>query len=384
MRTMYKKWRHVDTWEDLGLMGDSLSFTDEEIVNKQGLGYTKHLAGQRHGGYCNPMDVAVVFSLLDAGEGAAVTAKSLINPYTSIAYFFQTERIASRSGDWWYHKSLRSLYRNERCSYYWRDSNQFYNHTDEFIKFDKDNARWLMSQIVEKDLLKEINKCLTSLKSRGRIEQVTHGRNRTFEWKGWDWLYKTRSRIITTGAKKRKLGDIVNGWEYTQGRVDMSYGMEIHNHEWVPTKECNLYFIEQSHYSSNVAGYPHYKPMIRKDHYDSRYRKLPYYFLTEDAARAAMMRMQVEETLPEGAFPVARYMDDDFNTLNLISIFRVRTKPIELIVEGAKEIEQYPTPTEVVNQLLACTPEKFVKLNEMFTNKLQVISLTEKLLETEE
>ena len=64
MRTMYKKWRHVDTWEDLGLMGDSLSFTDEEIVNKQGLGYTKHLAGNRHGGYCNPMDVAVIFSLL--------------------------------------------------------------------------------------------------------------------------------------------------------------------------------------------------------------------------------------------------------------------------------------------------------------------------------
>ena len=263
MRTMYKKWRHVDTWEELGLMGDSLSFTDEEIVNKQGLGYTKHLAGKRHGGYCNPMDVAVIFSLLDAGEGAAVTAKSLINPYTSIAYFFQTERIASRGGNWWYHKSLRRLYANERCSYYWRDSNQFYSNTDEFIKFDKDNTRWLMSQIVEKDLLKEINKCLTSLNQRCRIEKVTHGRNRTFEWKGWDWLYKPRSRIITTGAKKRKLGDIVNGWEYTQGRVDMSYGMEIHNHEWVPAKECKLYFIEQEYYSSSVVGYPHYKPMIQ-------------------------------------------------------------------------------------------------------------------------
>ena len=77
-------------------------------------------------------------------------------------------------------------------------------------------------------------------------------------------------------------------------------------------------------------------------------------------------------------------MDDNFNTLNLISDFSVRTKSIELIVEGAKEIEQYPTPTEVVNQLLACTPEKFVSLNEMFTNKLQVISLTEKMPETVE
>ena len=39
----FNRYRPADTWEQLGLIGDTLLFTDDEIVTQQAIGYTKHL-----------------------------------------------------------------------------------------------------------------------------------------------------------------------------------------------------------------------------------------------------------------------------------------------------------------------------------------------------
>ena len=81
----YSKHREAQTWHELGLMGDTLSYTDEEILTSQALGYVKHTVGK-----ANPMDIAVLYSIVDKGEGVEVTAKDLVNDYTRLASLFES------------------------------------------------------------------------------------------------------------------------------------------------------------------------------------------------------------------------------------------------------------------------------------------------------
>lgn len=98
----YERYRPANTWEQLGLIGDTLSFTDDEIVTQQAIGYTKHLCT-----YHCPMDIAVVYSMLNRGEGATPTAKELLNDYTRLAYYFESGKVAD---GWWLPPSETELY----------------------------------------------------------------------------------------------------------------------------------------------------------------------------------------------------------------------------------------------------------------------------------
>ena len=98
----YTRYRTADTWQELGLVGDTLMFTDDEIVTQQAIGYTKYLCKQN----C-PMDIAVVYSMLNQGEGATPTAKELLNDHTRLAYYFESGKVA----DGWYRPPLeKELY----------------------------------------------------------------------------------------------------------------------------------------------------------------------------------------------------------------------------------------------------------------------------------
>lgn len=94
-RINYKAYRSADTWQELGLIGDTLQFTDDEIVTQQAIGYTKDLCS-----FNCPMDIAVVYSMLNRGQGATPTAKELLNDYTRLAYLFESRQVA----DGWYYE----------------------------------------------------------------------------------------------------------------------------------------------------------------------------------------------------------------------------------------------------------------------------------------
>lgn len=89
----FTRYRSADEWQGLGLIGDTLLFTDDEIVTQQAIGYTKHLCKVN----C-PMDIAVVYSMLNQGEGATPTAKDLLNEHTRLAYYYESGKVA----DGWY------------------------------------------------------------------------------------------------------------------------------------------------------------------------------------------------------------------------------------------------------------------------------------------
>ena len=88
-QTRYTRYRPAQTWEDLGLIGDTLRFTDDKIVTQQALGYTKELCDVT----C-PMDIAVVYSMLHEGEGADITSKQLVNEHTRLASLYESGAVA--------------------------------------------------------------------------------------------------------------------------------------------------------------------------------------------------------------------------------------------------------------------------------------------------
>ena len=88
-QTRYTRYRPAQTWEDLGLIGDTLRFTDDKIVTQQAIGYTKELCDVT----C-PMDIAVVYSMLHEGEGADITSKQLVNEHTRLASLYESGAVA--------------------------------------------------------------------------------------------------------------------------------------------------------------------------------------------------------------------------------------------------------------------------------------------------
>lgn len=97
----YRAYRKADTWEEQGLIGDTLLFTDDEIVTQQAIGYTKQLCD-----YNCPMDIAVVYSMLNRGQGATPTARELLNDHTRTAYYFEAGLVA----DGWVYEPTEELY----------------------------------------------------------------------------------------------------------------------------------------------------------------------------------------------------------------------------------------------------------------------------------
>ena len=101
-RITYKAYKSADTWQELGLIGDTLMFTDDEIVTQQAIGYTKH-----NNKFNCPMDIAVMYSMLNRGQGATPTAKELLNDYTRTAYFYEAGIVAD---SFWYDEPKEEMY----------------------------------------------------------------------------------------------------------------------------------------------------------------------------------------------------------------------------------------------------------------------------------
>lgn len=271
----YSGYRSPKTWSNLGLVGKSLSFTTDEVVTKLGIGYIEH-----QGVEC-AMDTAVRFTLLNAGENGEINAKQMLNQHTRLAALFEAGIVAdgwykdaegNKMRDWVYIKSLAHLHNNIISSRYYYNDTHFSGHllgkqvrmrrgwkgklylepmdsfgggSDVYNEGEKgfvtyrflDNIRELTNALDDKTVLGFINKSLNRMVKSGKAKQVSQGRGRTFRWNAWGWLENYRQKHLVTMAKQRKLGDVVNGWEFTKGEVTNMYGVEICDHEWMPVQD---------------------------------------------------------------------------------------------------------------------------------------------------
>ena len=505
----YNRYRPANTWEQLGLIGDTLSFTDDEIVTQQGIGYTKHLCV-----YHCPMDIAVVYSMLNQGEGATPTAKELLNDYTRLAYYFESGKVAdgwwlpptdtqpySCSSDidfpkvdysestytnldnappidvskleglitamlekkdavtlgylldaynWeqsstqsWYKygnqgydeflmadrtdnadfKALMSNGENDNvnadkvleliqqyipftmklnsdwctrgddgehyCERHHPNTSRYERHwvfkeglpelnvnwpvsnyeagkvhlqkyeCDNAIKFE-DHKRRLIDEVNDKEVLKLINKSLTRMEKRSTVEQVSHGRGRMFQWTAWGWLQNIRTRILASNAKQRKLGDVVNGWEYTKGITTMSYGMEINDHDWKPVEQVSWWSVRVSVPCANDYN-------INRVHHQTT--SLPYMFFSEEAAQAYADSLNQIDFVTFDGTSRHRTVTKDFDVTVPSMSFAVNKHTVEMSVDGVTMIETYMTPQEMFMQMQTGNDEQYNAVAQQLRRK---------------
>ena len=83
--TGFSTWK---LWQEAGVFGDRLDFTDDEIMTHQ----TIHRTGQMIG-KCRAMDAAVAFSLASLGPNGDAEPQELLNDYTRGAYLIETRKV---------------------------------------------------------------------------------------------------------------------------------------------------------------------------------------------------------------------------------------------------------------------------------------------------
>lgn len=481
MRNMqYSKHRKAETWHELGLMGDTLSYTDEEILTSQALGYVKHTVGT-----ANPMDIAVLYSIVNKGEGVEVTAKDLINNYTRLASLFESgiivrgrvdkkkvkcdgihiERESTAYGsqrrlnyssylaqeldtvnaDYYEYIDVLSGFEvegyasnlseeqqarldkfKEFCyatmsslckeSYFqiYKGTNTVKSRygqitwtglctkkTDEFCSThggDKEINAWVLSPDMKvlsgrnypiswtsdhlniryvkeglteynkmlartytkhadyKTVLKQINKAVNRMFKRDVLLQTTEGRGRKFKWYDHTWrrVQEKRTQIMASDSKKRKLGDVVNGWIYSKGSVTESFGMEIVNYTWKPKDELFTYDImvtcgKADRYSSTQAC------------------KLGMRFLNEQDAIEYIQQLNAISMPKNPQVCTNRKVKND--TLEFVAPrynYKAVSVTDRMTVKATVEVEIVPTP----QQCLAYIQSKGNKWIEMYEDKM--------------
>jgi len=404
-RKYFTGYRDPTVWANLGLIGDSLTFTTDETVTKLGIGFIKDQQAE-----C-AMDTAIRFTLLNAGENGEITAKQMLNHHTRLASLFEAGLVADgwyvddegqRQRGWVFHKDGVRLHWNKITSSYARNQTHFpasFIGSKELWRYDtgwsgrsfalknhgytssdysklwegeegfqpvhlKGHERAMANSVDDKEVLKHINKSLNRMVKSGKAVQVTAGRGRTFRWNRWGWLDKYRQMHLVSVAKQRKLGDVVNGWVYTKGIVTEQYGVEICHHEWEPVEPVNQYIVK------------HKSPCVRRNRvwngngYETREEvqwnavSLPYFFTDEAEA------LEVVEELNSSVFP-RKGMGVRVNGQVVAPKHYVNMHNIMMRVKGDADIEEYMEPLEMFKRIQLGNFQIAGELNALLINHIE-------------
>lgn len=503
IKMRFEKHRKAETWYELGLMGDSLSYTDEEILTVQALGYTKHTAG-----VCNPMDVAVLYSIVNEGESVELTAKDMLNDYTRLAYLFEEGRIIDgylnvegsvecdgfhnqhnlknywqssklsynlsiinslvelkridliekhaqvlcgwnrdKSGeahafnhyeaikalandtadlDWTFHVYIKSRYItngtisnvslgdgrwinkhgicndtsvDKPCAIHnihgstkrvWvhteyfnilhhgnfpTSQSSFKPHSshviDDTVEYIKDSNRAYTNIVEDKYILRSINKSLNRMLKRCVILQTTEGRGRKFKWfdSKWQQVQNQRMKIMASNSKKRKLGDVVNGWEYYKMDTTKSFGMEIVTYGWKPQ-------VQLEYFNVKMTGNKIYGNDIGKQYYDTCMGKI---FYDESTAESFVNSLSEMLSSLHGGINKFNTLDEDFDTHPILPSLIVKRRTPTYRISAEADVESYTTPQQVMKQHHLLGSKWNYKNGEMFCSSPSAITLTKKI-----
>lgn len=382
-RTYFTGYRDPTVWKELGLIGDRLSFTDDEVITKLGIGYITHVDAE-----C-AMDTVVRYELLNAGVDGEITAKQMLNHRTRLAALFEAGIVADGwyfneeeklSRDWVFDEEYKQLHQNHVSSGYNYNDAQFpadivrgSNYYDYYLtqkhgwttylgwrrekvyeisqgnkivtKQFSGNERELYNVLDDKVVLRYINKALNRMVKSEKAIQLTQGRGRTFRWDSWGWLDNIRSRFMSSEAKKRKIGDEVNGWIYTRGNADEYYGVTIYDHWWQPIEEVTYYKVHAKTISVVFEGPSWYTNYAVKMNTKDKEIKLPYVFLTEeDAQNYATLLNECVSNITPNAIPISKNITPDFDILTDEIEYVVKSYTPKITVSCDEVIEEYDDP----------------------------------------
>jgi hypothetical protein len=117
--------------------------------------------------------------------------------------------------------------------------------------------RSMAAAVPEHEVIGHIKDSLSRMLKRNDniVSKEGIGKNAKHKWSDWGWLAEMASYVKNTNSKKRKEGDIVNGWVYTKTRSRQSYGHEIADFVWTPQQEVKDYIVARKEYDDwNARG----------------------------------------------------------------------------------------------------------------------------------
>jgi hypothetical protein len=178
-------------------------------------------------------------------------------------------------------------------------------------------------------------------------------------------------------AKQRKLGDVVNGWEFTKGSVSNMYGVEICDHEWHPVSPVSYFTVEQRVPSVEQDKYGRYNHdtnrWITTIDIEWQYARLPYFLMNEGEAQ------EIVDELNSHSYP-RKGMGIRFNGELLTPTHEVVEVSAPMTVRGDAVIEDYMQPDEMFKRIQLSAPDIAEELNALLMYKInkQYGSITEK------
>lgn len=413
----YTGYRSAEKWQELGLVGDRLSFTDDEVITKLGLGYITHDKIE-----C-AMDTTIRFELLNAGQGGEISAKMMLNNRTRLAALIEMGIVA----DGWYkddegklerawvfqEDDYTQLHYNHVSSSYGYDNVHFsagmMSTTDTMYLRTKDkmctydyswrgkpiakiqgplktlpilgNERMLTHVLEDKVVLRCINKALNRMTKSGKAVQVTAGRGRTFRWNAWGWLDGVRNQYLVSESKKRKVGDKVNGWIYTQGNSQTTYGVVVYQHWWEPIDGVKLYKVRLE---ADRVKSPYWSGETNSSIEVGRLT-LPYFFNTNDEAFELsnklndMLRISVD---PQNY--AIKYIDENFNMTGGDVEYGVVSSEYELKIGQDAIVEDYEEPQQAFLTLMSKGAANYIQEKSKYQKVPKYMMHMEKITTKEE
>jgi len=397
----FSGYRKANTWAELGLVGDRLSFTDDEVITKLGLGYVSNQ------GYECAMDTAIRYELLNAGQDGEISAKQMLNHRTQLAALIEAGIVADgwylddddeRTRGWVYDERFVKLHHNKIASRYYNNPTHFNANMlsveGEYALYSKagirrvdgysawwygsrlssftaplqtkpvfGNERMLSNILEDKEVLRHINKALNRMVKSGKAVQVTKGRGRTFRWNAWQWLDTIRNKHLVSESKKRKVGDTVNGWIYTQGDTVTTYGVDVHQHWWQPVEKPKLYFVRFTAPYVEEAYWSGYDSEVRTDNV-----RLPFFFTNKEEAvlLCEQMNGQLSCRVDPSSYMI-KHIDEDWNITTDEPRFEVTLEKYDYMVDKEAVIEDYEEPLAAHLSLMSKGFENFKLLSELYS-----------------
>ena len=351
------------------------------------------------------MDTVIRYELLNAGTDGEISAKQMLNPRTRLAALFEAGIVA----DGWYKDDEGNLHRdwvfqedeynqlhhNHVSSSYSHDnvhfaagllstSNTIYlRQREKLSDYDyswrgkliskiqgplktlpfSGNERLLTNLLEDKIVLRYINKALNRMTKSGKAVQVTAGRGRTFRWDAWSWLDDIRNKHLVSESKKRKVGDTVNGWVYTQGDKQEYFGVPIYQHWWQPKEDLKVYKIKLV--CDSVATSSYYGNTM-----STNSAKLPFFFMEKDGAQNVSDTLNASlEHFTDPANYVIKQIDEDFNMIAPDIHYGIYSFVQEFRIDANAEVENYDEPAAAYLSLMTKGKEGYDAKKALYTKR---------------
>lgn len=212
--------------------------------------------------------------------------------------------------------------------------------------------RSMIADVPDTEVINQIKKALLRMLKRNDniVSKMGRGKTAVHWWSDWGWLAEMASYVKNTNSKKRKEGDIANGWKYTKVNSRMSFGHEIADFVWYPQNEIKDYIVG------------------RKEVGDWNPRGILNNFRFPSKAQAEAFASAIVTAHSENGGFLANRVHKGFEKDESDSQkWTVRSYDVTLVMKGTVDPEDYLAPTEVVTMWRNAAPAVLADHKENFT-----------------